>query len=325
MTMSFPHDLYLFFDGHDWPKEPFSGLVFNEGGQERLSGAVGQGMQQLLSCLASEQVREKIEPVGEGMVTLDKSLTDGLEVFYRCTQLSQITDGKALHFALIENEWPSLTNQTAKVSFDRKLQAAIEKVRLPKTEGGLYLFIGEPGSGRTTAAAATYGHLCESFEGVGWAVSTSHEVVMKGQKGRSVAFQLETSTDTNLASSVRQASGLFPRTGRKFLYVSEIDSHAEFEAVMDAVFRGVIVVTTLRSTDIEFAIERLVKGIHLKGTQLARTLKLICRSYKHPQTQRITYQCLPMYRPETIAMVKNGTVNKHLKLELEQIENDLKR
>lgn len=130
-------------------------------------------------------------------------------------------------------------------------------------DGGLILFCGLTGQGKTTQAAATVRNRLERFGGRCVTVEDVPEVPLEGLWGSGSCRQLRVDHHAQelprrgFAGAIRRAYRTFPATRPAILYIGEVRDTETAVEVVKAAANGMLVITTVHSFDPASALLRL--------------------------------------------------------------------
>ena len=131
-------------------------------------------------------------------------------------------------------------------------------------DGGLVLFSGLTGQGKTTVAAASVPHRLRLFGGRALVVEDVQEMPMEGVWGMGSCRQLEVDyhaaeeRDAGFSGAIRQAYRSMPATRPAILYIGEVRDTETAVEVVQAAANGMLVISTLHAVDGKSALMRLV-------------------------------------------------------------------
>lgn len=132
------------------------------------------------------------------------------------------------------------------------------------SDGGLVLFCGLTGMGKTTLASATITARLEAFGGRCVGVEDVLEMPLEGLWGKGSCRQLEVDYDDpgsvshGFGGAIRAAYRSFPATRPAILYVGEVRDTETATEVVKAASNGMLVISTIHALDATTAIQRLV-------------------------------------------------------------------
>lgn len=118
---------------------------------------------------------------------------------------------------------------------------------------GLFLIVGEMGSGKTTTAAAVLGHRIASTGNLGVSIEDPIETMLMGRHGQGRCIQLEVSGDETYATATKKAF----RMGATSFLLGEIRDGATAHEVLKASL-SMFVVSTIHASSVQEAIERYI-------------------------------------------------------------------
>ena len=131
-------------------------------------------------------------------------------------------------------------------------------------DGGLVLFAGLTGQGKTTTASATLCSRLQHFGGRAVAVEDVSEIPMEGTWGGGTCRQIAVDYfsarehDRGFAGAVRRAYRSMPATRPAILYIGEVRDTETAAEVVKAASNGMLVITTVHAGDPAGAILRVV-------------------------------------------------------------------
>jgi twitching motility protein PilT len=170
---------------------------------------------------------------------------------------------------------------------------ALEALGLPgiiasfaRRTGGLILFTGPTGSGKTTALAALVDHINRSTERL--VVTVEDPIEYVHDRIRSVIAHCEIGTDVaDYASAVHG----FMRADPDVIFVGEMRDRATMEAVLSAAETGHLVLSTLHTNDAAQTVDRIIDAFSSGGqaqirTQLAAVLLAVVSLRLVPARER---------------------------------------
>ncbi len=129
-------------------------------------------------------------------------------------------------------------------------------------DGGLVVFAGLNGQGKTTLAASTVRSRLERYGGRAITVEDVLEHPLEGTWGPGSCRQIQVNYDTvsrqsGFTGAVRRAYRSMPATRPAILYVGEVRDVETAEEVVKAASNGMLVITTAHASDAGAAIERI--------------------------------------------------------------------
>lgn len=134
-------------------------------------------------------------------------------------------------------------------------EAYRNKLLSQELRSGLVVFIGPPGSGKTTTAYASVIERLQKFGGVAWTAENPFELAAEGRYGKGVLYQTEVSDDKHIVTRMRD----FYRASPTILMVGEIRTAAVAMEVMSAAGSGYLVFTTFHGNSLPVALSRLAR------------------------------------------------------------------
>lgn len=156
---------------------------------------------------------------------------------------------------------------TTPVIGDLKMdQPAIRELLLAPwlNDGGLVLFCGLTGQGKTTWASGTVRSRLEKYGGRCVAVEDVSELPLEGGWGRGSCHQIVVDYETTdrlkhgFAGAIRRAYRSLPATRPAILYIGEVRDAETAEEVVKAASNGMLVVTTIHGGDPAAGLMRLI-------------------------------------------------------------------
>lgn len=133
--------------------------------------------------------------------------------------------------------------------------AVAEKCLEADLKEGLVLFLGKPGSGKTTTAGSFVIGRLSIHGGVCWTVENPIELRLQGRHGKGVCYQTEVISDNDIGNSIRDLYRATPN----IIMVGELrDGWAVKEAAVAAT-SGCLVAATLHSPDLITGLSRLAQ------------------------------------------------------------------
>jgi len=146
---------------------------------------------------------------------------------------------------------------------------------------GLTLFVGPPGTGKTTTAASTVGTWCSNVGGVGLMLTYPHELNIPMTWGaQGLFYQEEVPGDTEEAWDAYIAKALRPEVD--FLLINEVRHPAVAHKLVLAAETGMRVVSTSHGDTAAQAIQRIVTFLEQRlGADAGRILSSILRVVVH--------------------------------------------
>lgn len=131
-------------------------------------------------------------------------------------------------------------------------------------DGGLVMFCGLTGQGKTTVAGATIRSRIEKFGGRGVGVEDVLELPLEGVWGSGsfrqikVDYQTQNSRTFGFAGAVRRAYRSMPATRPAVLYIGEVRDTETAVEVVKAASNGMLVITTIHSGSPVMGLMRLI-------------------------------------------------------------------
>lgn len=148
----------------------------------------------------------------------------------------------------------------------------IEKIGYPPTllkamtseamsKGGLVLFTGSTGSGKSTSLSSILATRLQMFGGTAWTVENPVETALHGQHGSGTCYQTEVRNDGEFGLAVQRML----RAAPNIIMIGEIrNAEAAAQAVL-AGTSGHMVMSTLHANDIQSALERMKNMVTRQG------------------------------------------------------------
>ncbi|PII85121.1 conjugal transfer protein [Erwinia sp. OLTSP20] len=150
---------------------------------------------------------------------------------------------------LVIRQTPEKIMPIQSLPFNSALRTSIE---IPHVTG-LFLIVGEMGSGKTTTAAAVLGHRIASTGNLGVSIEDPIETMLMGRHGQGRCIQLEVSGDETYATATKKAF----RMGATSFLLGEIRDGATAHEVLKASL-SMFVVSTIHASSVQEAIERYI-------------------------------------------------------------------
>lgn len=156
-------------------------------------------------------------------------------------------------------------------------------------DGGLILFSGLTGQGKSTLASATIRSRMEKFGGRGVSVEDVLEVPLEGVWASGsfrqirVDYDASDSRSAGFAGAVRRAYRSLPATRPAMLYIGEVRDTETATEVVKAAANGMIVVTTIHAGSPVMAVMRLI-GLaeadmgEVAAMSVAQSLRVVAQS-----------------------------------------------
>lgn len=152
--------------------------------------------------------------------------------------------------------------------------------------GGLVVFAGEAGQGKTTTASGMVRSRLQRFGGYAQTVENPAELPLEGAYGGGVCRQTSVAWDTphererGWAGAMRGALRSFPTTKGNILFVGEVRDSETAAELIQAAINGLLVITTVHALSPAAAIYRLVSLADRKldgqaGEMLASALRFV--------------------------------------------------
>jgi len=133
--------------------------------------------------------------------------------------------------------------------FNSALRTSIE---IPKVTG-LFLIVGEMGSGKTTTAAAVLAHRIASTGKLGVSIEDPIETMLMGRHGQGRCIQMEVSGEETYATATKKAF----RMGAASFLIGEIRDGATAHEVLKASL-SMFVISTIHASSVQEGIERYI-------------------------------------------------------------------
>lgn len=150
---------------------------------------------------------------------------------------------------LVIRQTPENVLPIQSLPFNSALRTSIEAPHVT----GLFLIVGEMGSGKTTTAAAVLGHRIASTGNLGVSIEDPIETMLMGRHGQGRCIQLEVSGEETYATATKKAF----RMGATSFLLGEIRDGATAHEVLKASL-SMFVVSTIHASSVEKAIERYI-------------------------------------------------------------------
>lgn len=227
---------------------------------------VGSEMADWVDAFA-QHVRETAEPDAEDFkIEFDRR-------FWRVCRCRDHT-GDSIQVSL--RRLPSATPRLEDLTVAPK---AVSKLLLAPwlNDGGLVMFCGLTGQGKTTIAAGTLRSRMERFGGRGVGVEDTLEVPLEGTWGAGSFRQIRVDYVTDnprrfgFAGAVRRAYRSMPATRPAILYIGEVRDTETAVEVVKAASNGMLVVTTIHSGSPVMGLMRLINLAEGQMGEAART------------------------------------------------------
>jgi twitching motility protein PilT len=175
-------------------------------------------------------------------------------------------------------------------------RALTKSLMSPKLmNGGIVLFTGLPGNGKTTVCVSTIIERLKKFGGVCYTVEDPPEIPFQGHHGKGVCFQTDARSNGGFAPSIKNLLRAYPTGKSSMMFVGEIrDPDAAMQTLMSAI-DGRLVFATMHAGSLEDAINRI---INMAAENLGRkpvlsimsdVLKLIVHQHLRQSTLKQEY------------------------------------
>lgn len=129
----------------------------------------------------------------------------------------------------------------------------IRKLRLPSLRGGMVLFAGSPGSGKTTTASSMMVDRLIQIGGFAWTAENPVEYNLQGSHGKGQCYQEEIDDDRDvmrvLMDTLRSSADIF--------YIGEIREESAARAACLAANSGLLVLATIHADNINQAVGKI--------------------------------------------------------------------
>jgi twitching motility protein PilT len=135
----------------------------------------------------------------------------------------------------------------------RALQAWLMSRHL---RGGIGIFLGRPGAGKTTTACSYLQERARVLGGVTWTIESPVELDLEGRYGDGYIHQREVDTPELLAEAVQDVARATPNA----LFVGEVLDERTAEVVVQASKMGFLVLCTYHGGDLVNGIERFARA-----------------------------------------------------------------
>lgn len=206
-----------------------------------------------------------------------------------CRDMDRITGCAQVSLRRLPNSVPLLTDLQLGTSAIRTLLSAPWL-----NAGGLVLFSGLTGQGKTTLASATVRTRLEKYGGRGVSVEDVLELPLEGVWGDGSFHQIQVDYHSAHARSfgfpgaVRRAHRAMPATHPALLYIGEVRDAETATEVVKAASNGMVVVTTIHAGTPAMALMRLISLAEAAMgdtacTSVAQSLRMVVHN-------RLTYK-----------------------------------
>lgn len=138
--------------------------------------------------------------------------------------------------------------------------------------GGLIIFCGSTGSGKTSSAAATVEYRLNNHGGFCMTVEDPPEFVMRGFHGESGYCEQIDVTDTGFEHALSVSLRSFPAKTNSILFFGEIRNKSSAAELLRIAIDGHLVIATVHAKDIESCVQRLITLASSDGEKEARYL-----------------------------------------------------
>jgi len=233
-------------------------------------------------------------------------------------------NGDILAFRQIAKEPPSLD----KLSMNEGIKKLLLSPRL--STGGLILFAGETGQGKTTSMIATVFRRLSLFGGFCMTVEDPVEVQLPSRIGAGYCVQVEVNPDKDNSYSelLRGALRSYPATAGSSLVIGEIrDAETAIQALKASV-SGHLVFGTIHGSDVTASIRRLISMASKSDTKeaaelVAASLRMIVHQKLNKKQINATILTSFSESSPVAAKIRNGSLE--LLLDEVQSQNNLVR
>lgn len=144
-----------------------------------------------------------------------------------------------------------------------------KRLREPSLRGGLVLFCGSPGSGKTTAACSLVVDRLQRVGGFAWTAENPPEYRLQGAHGKGHLYQQEIDDDRQVMSVLMDTL----RSSADMFYIGEIREEQAARAGCVAANSGMLVIATLHADNINQAIGKM--SLLTEREQVASSLKWV--------------------------------------------------
>ncbi len=145
----------------------------------------------------------------------------------------------------------------------------MRKLRQPGLRGGMVLFAGSPGSGKTTAASSMMIDRLEQIGGFAWTAENPVEYHLQGSHGKGQCYQEEIEDDRDVKRVLMDTL----RSSADILYIGEIREDEAAHAACLAANSGLLVIATIHADNIIQAISKI--GLLAGNGQIASSLRAV--------------------------------------------------
>lgn len=147
--------------------------------------------------------------------------------------------------------------------------ALVQKLRAPGLRGGMVLFAGSPGSGKTTAASSLMVDRLDKIGGFAWTAENPAEYNLQGPHGKGQCYQEEIDDDRQvmrvLMDTLRSSADIF--------YIGEIREEEAAKAGCLAANSGLLVIATIHADNITQALGKI--SLLAGPSQIAMAMKWV--------------------------------------------------
>lgn len=124
--------------------------------------------------------------------------------------------------------------------------------------GGIVLFTGLPGNGKTTVCVSSIIKRLEHFSGICYTVEDPPEIPFQGKHKKGICFQTDARANGGFAPSIKNLLRAYPTGNSSMMFVGEIrDPAAATQTLMSAI-DGRLVFATMHAGSLEDAINRII-------------------------------------------------------------------
>ncbi len=129
----------------------------------------------------------------------------------------------------------------------------VEALMAPELKhGGLILFMGKPGSWKSTSAAGLFIERLETYGGLAWTVEYPRERILEGKHGKGQCFQIGVDSADEFQRQIEK----IVMTPANMLFIGEIRSDLVAKQAVLAAAGGLIVCSTFHASDLLTGLKR---------------------------------------------------------------------